>query len=62
MKGTAIGCGLTGLIVPTGLILHYAYTMENKRKEREFGPAAAGEGPIDVSTVGDKHNDFRLLT
>lgn len=62
MKGTAIVCALSGVIVPVGLILHFAYTAENKRKDREFGPASQEEGPVDVSTIGDKHNHLRLVT
>ncbi|UDD65594.1 hypothetical protein AFCA_012770 [Aspergillus flavus] len=62
VKGTAIGCGLTGIIVPVGLVLHFSYAAENRRRDREFGPVPQGDGPIDVSAVGDKHNHFRLLT
>lgn len=62
VTGTAIGCGLSGLIVPMGIILHFAYTAENKRKDREYGTAQDREGPIDVTNDGDKHKDFRLLT
>ena len=62
IKGTAIGCGLTGIIVPVGLVLHFSYAAENRRRDREFGPVPQSDGPIDVSAVGDKHNHFRLLT
>lgn len=62
VKGTAIGCGLTGIIVPVAFILHFSYAADNKRKDREFGDVPQDEGPIDVSAVGDKHNHFRLLT
>ncbi|OOO07727.1 major facilitator superfamily MFS_1 [Aspergillus oryzae] len=62
VKGTAIGCGLTGIIVPVGMVLHFSYAAENRRRDREFGPVPQGDGPIDVSAVGDKHNHFRLMT
>lgn len=62
VKGTAVGCGLSGLIVPVGLFMHFAYAAENRRKDRQFGAPQEGEGPVDVSSVGDNHNNFRLLT
>jgi hypothetical protein len=60
--GTAVGCGLSGLIVPVGIFMHFAYKLENRRKDRKFGTPGQGEGPVDVSIVGDNHNNFRLLT
>jgi hypothetical protein len=62
ITGTAIGCGLTGLIIPTALVLHFRYAAENRRKDREFGQVQPDLAPIDVSDIGDKHNQFRLLT
>ena len=61
IKGTAIGCALSGVMVPIGLILHLLYTAENERKERESG-SNTHQGPLDVSAAGDKHTNFRLLT
>lgn len=61
IKGCAIGCGLSGLIVPVSLILHFTYSAENKRKDRAYGQNQ-DSGPIDVSVAGDKHKNFRLMT
>lgn len=62
LKGSAIGCGLSGLLIPISLILHFAYGADNKRKDREFGTALQDQGPIDVSAIGDDHRQFRLMT
>ncbi|PSN73396.1 MFS transporter [Corynespora cassiicola Philippines] len=61
VRGCAIGCGLTGIMVPIGIILHFVYKAENSRREKE-ALEGHSHGPIDVSALGDKHKDFRLMT
>ncbi|KAH7227087.1 major facilitator superfamily domain-containing protein [Fusarium redolens] len=61
LRGTAIGCGLTGLISILGLGLHFALERENKRRDREYGPVDA-DMAVDVTELGDKNKNFRYLT
>ncbi|KAL0931570.1 major facilitator superfamily transporter [Colletotrichum truncatum] len=60
-KGTAIGCGLTGVTCLSALALHFLLKMENQRRDRELGPANENE-TVDVTEHGDKHRNFRYLT
>lgn len=63
MKGTAVGCGLTGLIVPISLFLHFKLKAENKRRDALSATANAPEGhQIDVTALGDAHQGFRYFT
>ncbi|KAG5661334.1 hypothetical protein KAF25_005456 [Fusarium avenaceum] len=61
LQGTAIGCGLTGLISILGLGLHFALERENKRRDREYGTVEA-DMTVDVTELGDKNKNFRYLT
>ncbi|KPM35709.1 hypothetical protein AK830_g10863 [Neonectria ditissima] len=61
IRGSAIGCALTGVISVLSLGLHVALERENKRRDREFGPVDDCEA-IDVTEQGDKHRNFRYLT
>ncbi|RSL84498.1 hypothetical protein CEP52_016423 [Fusarium oligoseptatum] len=60
-RGTAIGCGLTGLISILSLGLHFALERENNRRDREYGPVDATVS-VDVTELGDKNKNFRYLT
>ncbi|RTE77700.1 hypothetical protein BHE90_007822 [Fusarium euwallaceae] len=60
-RGTAIGCGLTGLISILSLGLHFALERENNRRDREYGPVDATVA-VDVTELGDKNKNFRYLT
>ncbi|KAH9217562.1 MFS transporter [Leptodontidium sp. 2 PMI_412] len=63
VKGTAVGCGLTGLIVPISLFLHFKLKAENKRRDALSATANAPEGHrIDVTALGDAHQGFRYFT
>lgn len=59
-KGCAIGCALTGLIVVLALGMHISLTVENKRRDRIYGPVSE-EDRVDVTKGGD-HPNFRYLT
>ncbi|ETS78449.1 hypothetical protein PFICI_10511 [Pestalotiopsis fici W106-1] len=61
VRGCAIGCGLSGLVVPIGIALSLMYHAENKSKDANFGHVQVGV-IVDVSTEGDRHKDFRLMT
>lgn len=61
LRGTAIGCGLTGLISVLALGLHFALERENKRRDREHGPVDS-DMAVDVTELGDKNKNFRYLT
>ncbi|KAI8657081.1 hypothetical protein LRP88_12388 [Fusarium phalaenopsidis] len=60
-RGTAIGCGLSGLISILALGLHFALERENNRRDREYGPVDATVS-VDVTELGDKNKNFRYLT
>lgn len=60
-KGCAIGCAFTGAIILMALSLNFALVRENKRRDREYGPADQNEA-VDVTDLGDKHNNFRYMT
>lgn len=61
VKGTAIGCGVTGLIVPLALFLHLMLEVENRKRDRLYGPASP-TNEINVSVSGDAHQSFRYFT
>ncbi|KAM5365694.1 hypothetical protein ACJA88_012430 [Fusarium oxysporum] len=61
LRGTAIGCGLTGLISILALGLHFALERENKRRDRKYGPVDS-DLAVDVTELGDKNKNFRYLT
>ncbi|KAM0281958.1 hypothetical protein ACHAO9_010439 [Fusarium lateritium] len=61
IRGSTIGCVLTGLISIFGLGLHFALERENKRRDREYGPVDA-DMAVDVTELGDKNKNFRYLT
>ncbi|KAG4430795.1 hypothetical protein IFR05_013728 [Cadophora sp. M221] len=63
VKGTAVGCGLTGLIVPISLFLHFKLKAENERRNALSATVNAQEGhQIDVTALGDAHQGFRYFT
>lgn len=59
-KGCALGCALTGLIAILAMGLHIVLTLENKRKDRRYGPVNETDR-VDVTEGGD-HPNFRYLT
>lgn len=61
VRGCAIGCGLTGMIVILAMGLHFALERENAKRDREQGPVDQNE-TVDVTELGDKHQSFRYLT
>ncbi|KAH7378002.1 MFS transporter [Cadophora sp. MPI-SDFR-AT-0126] len=64
VTGTAVGCGLTGLIVPVSLFLHFKLKVENRRRDAAAAIVHSVEGgpQIDVTALGDAHQDFRYFT
>lgn len=60
-KGCALGCALTGLIVLLAIGLHINLTIENKRRDREYGKVNEHER-VDVTDGGDNNPNFRYLT
>ncbi|PHH59416.1 hypothetical protein CDD82_2488 [Ophiocordyceps australis] len=61
VKGCAIGCGLTGLVVILGLALHVALVRENKRRDRLYGAVEPNDQRVDVADEGDNQRLFRYL-
>ncbi|RDA86229.1 hypothetical protein CP532_5085 [Ophiocordyceps camponoti-leonardi (nom. inval.)] len=61
VRGCAVGCGLTGLMLLLALGMHFALEAENRRRDRVYGPVDA-EGEVDVTEEGDDHADFRYVT
>ncbi|KAL2070139.1 hypothetical protein VTL71DRAFT_14819 [Oculimacula yallundae] len=61
VKGCALGCGFTGLIVILSLGLHFKLVHENKRRDRENGPIDPTE-QLDLTLLSDKHPSFRYFT
>ncbi|CAG9982737.1 unnamed protein product [Clonostachys byssicola] len=61
VKGCATGCALTFMITILSLGLHFKLAHENRKRDREFGPVEDHE-QIDVTTLGDKHPQFRYFT
>ncbi|CAH0025271.1 unnamed protein product [Clonostachys rhizophaga] len=61
VKGCATGCALTFMITILSLGLHFKLAHENRKRDRDFGPVE-GYGQLDVTTLGDKHPQFRYFT
>lgn len=61
VKGCAIGCAFTGLIVILSLGLHLKLEHENRRRDRLYGEVEAN-AHVDVTDGGDKNARFRYLT
>lgn len=61
MKGSAVGCALTGLIVLLALALHFKLEHENKKRDRLYGKAEENVR-IDVTDGGDQNHAFRYMT
>jgi len=61
VRGCAVGCGFTGLIVFLALGLHFKLEHENKKRDRLYGKADEN-ARIDVTLGGDKEANFRYLT
>ncbi|OJJ54414.1 hypothetical protein ASPSYDRAFT_61039 [Aspergillus sydowii CBS 593.65] len=59
--GCAIGCGMSSAIVVLALIMYFALTQENKRKDELYGPVDV-QVEVDVSEEGDYNRNFRYLT
>ena len=59
--GCALGSGMTGFIMILAIGLHVKLTMENKRRDREYGEVDENTR-IDVTEGGDKNPHFRFLT
>jgi hypothetical protein len=60
-KGCALGCAFTGLIAILAVGLHIDLTMENKRRDREYGEVNEHDR-VDVTDGGDNNKNFRYLT
>jgi hypothetical protein len=61
IKGCAIGCALTGLIVVLALGLHITLNVENRRRDRLYGPMDE-QYQVDVTDGGDRNPSFRYVT
>ncbi|KAJ5756598.1 hypothetical protein N7533_006141 [Penicillium manginii] len=57
----ALGCAFTGLIAILAVGLHIDLTMENKRRDREYGEVNEHDR-VDVTDGGDNNKNFRYLT
>lgn len=61
VRGCAVGCGLSGMIVILALGLHFKLERENKKRDRLYGKAEDNV-TIDVTQGGDQSKSFRYLT
>lgn len=61
IRGSIVGCALTGLICILFLMLHFALTAENRKKDRLYGKPDLTVA-VDVSNEGDKAENFRYVT
>ncbi|KAF5671407.1 nicotinamide mononucleotide permease [Fusarium heterosporum] len=61
VKGCALGCGFSALVVLLSLFMHFALKRENKRKQELYGPVDH-EVEVDISEQGDYDRNFRYLT
>ena len=61
VKGCAIGCAFSGLIVIFSLSLYFRLRHINKKKGEMYG-SVADDQQLDVTTLGDSHPAFRFLT
>lgn len=59
--GCAIGCALTGLTTILAIGLHISLALENRRRDREYGPVDDQE-QVDVTEGGDNNPKFRYST
>ncbi|KAJ4256000.1 hypothetical protein NW762_009074 [Fusarium torreyae] len=59
--GCAIGCGMSGLIVILALIMHFALSRENRKRDEFYGPVIENQA-VDVSEEGDYARNFRYFT
>lgn len=60
VKGCAIGCGFTGLIVVLSLGMYFRLRHINRTKDEKYGPVSDDQ-QLDVTTLGDSHPAFRYL-
>ncbi|KAM0345824.1 hypothetical protein ACHAPU_006178 [Fusarium lateritium] len=61
VKGCALGCGFSGLVVILSLIMHFALERENKRKQDVYGPVDHDVAEDNLEQ-GDYGRNFRYLT
>lgn len=61
VRGCAVGCGLSGMIVILALGLHFKLEHENKKRDRLYGSVEVNTY-VDVTQGGDKNTAFRYLT
>lgn len=61
VRGCAVGCGFTGLIVVLALTLHFLLEAENRKRDRLYG-SVDEDTQVDVTVAGDKNVSFRYLT
>jgi hypothetical protein len=61
VKGCAVGCAFTGLIVILALGLHLKLEHENRKRDRLYGEVEV-DAHVDVTEGGDKNARFRYLT
>lgn len=61
MRGTATGCGLSGMIALLAIGLHFKLAHENKKRDRLYGPVHENTR-VDVTRGGDSNTSFRYFT
>lgn len=61
MRGCAVGCAFSGLIVLLSLGLHFKLEHENRKRDRLYGEVDP-DAHVDVTDGGDKNNKFRYMT
>lgn len=60
VKGCAVGCALTFLIVMLAVGLRIIMALENKKRDIKYGPVPK-DTVIDVTSSGDNERFFRYL-
>ncbi|KIX05971.1 uncharacterized protein Z518_03945 [Rhinocladiella mackenziei CBS 650.93] len=60
IKGCAIGCGFTGLVVIFSLGLYFRLRHINRQRDEMYG-SVEDDQQLDVTTLGDSHPAFRYL-
>lgn len=61
VRGCAVGCALSGLIVILSLGLHLKLEQENRKRDCLYGQVEENMH-VDVTQGGDKNTSFRYLT
>lgn len=61
VRGCAVGCAFTGLIVILSLGLHFKLEHENRKRDSLYGKVGE-DVRVDVTDGGDQNVNFRYLT